>query len=546
MQGELARRPNSHQEEQEAGIGRALELHATPVFGQMLREGSLIPVLREMLIAGAVSKESVVQDRYVRFAAQQFAKLEEAGLREAALLSLGIRARDAHLADLMEVLQDTQQGREWLALEEVPESARAIAAYALGLSSTQLRASRRTEVARLLMDEVLTGNGEARLAAALALGLVELEACGGSVDSDAPHTCPGTQSDVLTSALYEVEAPLELRAHALTSLAKVAARFEDQNSRQPFADLIIEQTQSRADEQLVRSGILALGLFGDCDDDAADVSVRKELARLIHTGPKELRGLATISLAQVSARRITNEDNLEETTKILLHELARGRGDQKAWAALALGVLGNRVALTGRGLDRSVAFGLRERLLSAKAPSLSGACALGLALVRDETEVTDKLLAKRYAKSKDPFFRSHASLALGVLSVSEAVEELEEAVGAGDVEAALALKIMGRDEVVPQLVAALGDPAADHHALIRVLGRMADARAIPALAKLMKSKKADVEIRVQATRALGRIAGEGAGHWTAPYANDLNYRALTPSLSDPEAQRGLLDFRPRE
>ena len=543
VRGELERRPVSRTEARPGAIGSQFELHASPVFHSMSREGDMIEILREMLIAHARANPRAILDREVRFSAQHFGKLQQEALKEAALLSLGIRGRSAHVDELVEVFRDTAEGRQYLDVAEVSSAARCMAAYALGMAAMDLGEGQRTKIAQLLMQEITAGDAEIRNAATRALGLVDLPPCAEGND-DAPHACPGSQVRMLADTYLDPASPFVLRSLSLTAMARVAADFEDDERRRAVADLLIEATE-QDDKELVTSATLALGLYGDGDEDAADVLVRERLAWLVKKGPRESRGLAMISLAQVTARRAETE-GLEETTQVLLQQLARGRGDAKSWAALALGVLGNRLALTGRSIDDTAVFGLRERLYGARSPGIAAACSIGLALVRDESEATKKLLARRYSKSKDPFFRSYASLALGVLNVHAAREDLNDAVLEGDLSAAVALRILGEDGVVPQLAEILLGPEMDKTPIIQVLGRLADPRAIAPLSQVMGDKALRPALRVQATRALGQLVDESFAHWTAPYANDVNYRVLTWSLSDPKTQRGLLDYRPRE
>ena len=543
VRGELERRPTSPVETRPGAIGRHFELHARPVFDRMTREGDMVEILREMLIAGARANPRAILDRHVRFSAQHFGKLQHDELKEAALLSLGIRGGASQALDLLEVFADSPEGRQYLDVSEVSIAARCMAAYALGMASEDLNDGQRTNIARVLMEATSHEEVEIRNAAIQALGHVELPPCIESND-DGPHTCPGSQTGSLVDAYLDPTSPFVLRSMALTAIARVAADFEGDDQRGSIADLLIEATR-QDDQELVASATLALGLYGDGDDDAADTAVREQLVRLIEKGPKDSRGLAMISLAQVSSRRVATE-SLKEATSVLLQQLARGRGDAKSWAAIALGVLGHRLALSGRAIDDTAVFGLRERLYGARSPGMAAACSIGLALVRDESEATKKLFAKRYSRSKDPFFRSYAALALGVLNVDAAQEDLNEAVLEGDLGAAVALRILGEDEVVPELAARLADPEIDKTPILQVLGRLADPRAIAPLSRVMSDKALKPAVRAQATRALGQLVDESFAHWTAPYANDLNYRALTWSLSDPTTQRGLLDFRPRE
>ena len=550
LEGELARRPGSAADAKGDSIAEGFRMHAAPTFSGFVREGGKTPVLREALLAAARARPDAVPDSQVSRAARHFLGQGHLDLRTAAVLSLGVRRNTADADFLLEILADDDTARAVCAVDYVPERTRAMAAYALGLIATDTDHEVRERIARGLLEGLAVGTDELRVACALALGHVALPACTGDTYElgDGPHVCTAVEVDVLAGTYVDETERLELRAHALTAAARRATAFDQPEQRQRFAHLLVWNTREidDLDVELVRSAVLAMGIFADGDGDAPDQSVRRELVRLVKKGPRDVRGLALISLAQATARGDASPAAVKTTTDLLLNELARGRDDRKAWAAVALGVFGNRLASSGGRLDDAVAFGLREQMTRSRSGSEAAACALGLTLIRDEHASTKKALLKRYQKAKNPFVRAFVAQALGVLSVGEARAELQLAMDEGEMSAALALHSMGGAEVVTELIAALEQSALPSAALVRTLARCADARAVAPLGRFLANENEDVKLRALAAQALGELVDDETAHWTSQYAADVNYRALTWSLFSPLTGEGLFDCRPAE
>ena len=203
--------------------------------------------------------------------------------------------------------------------------------------------------------------------------------------------------------------------------------------------------------------------------------------------------------AHLSVQAVTAQGTLDLTygdVSALLTQLSRGDAAQQAWAAVSLGLVGDRQAVAP----------LLARLGSEDAQvGLSAANALGR--LGDASAIPVLI---EYLRSGDEMVRMRAALALGLLKAEESVPALAAIVSADNSvarsTAAAALAQIGTPAAAEALVANLGDDelTARRQAAMAGLERMG-AVALPALEQMAQDNPSAVQRR-NAAEALGWIA----------------------------------------
>ena len=89
--------------------------------------------------------------------------------------------------------------------------------------------------------------------------------------------------------------------------------------------------------------------------------MRRQLEKITKRGDRLSRRFALLSLARAGARLGQGEDAdaaHEEVRALLIQQLAHGRSDMKAWAALGLAVYGHTRAAEHEVVSKDVALAL--------------------------------------------------------------------------------------------------------------------------------------------------------------------------------------------
>jgi HEAT repeat protein len=480
-------------------------------------------------------------------------------ISETAALSLGILAHPGAVPLLTALARDTEAGRKAIDRSVVGTRTRAFAAYGLGVVGGRLptrgEGLRRSIVETLVevIESDRTSTRDLGVACLTSIGLVPLDAerANPAAPDEAGIASREAQVDWLLAYLADENHDQRLRAHAPTAIARLirpggehelhAAKLEELKASAAPAMLAVIGVGSKSENELRQSCAQALGCLGDNDADDLDVGIRKALVRVPEaTVDQQARSFALIALAQLGGRSGNGPEGpgVAEVEAHLLGVLSRGKGTERPWAALALGVLGRE--LGEEAASRDVARALRLRIAEERTPDRVGAHALGAGLLADREAVP--LLLERFAVLRDDKARGDVAVALGMIGEREAVGPIEEVVRASAYRpellqsGAIALGLLGDKEAVPLLVDQLrrARSLASQAALASALGRIGDGRSIAPLVEMLEAEGLTPTSRAFAAVALGIVADSEPLPWNSRLAVNVNYRAGTGTLVNPQ------------
>jgi HEAT repeat protein len=496
-------------------------------------------------------------------------------LNNTAAFSLGVLADARNLEFLTSLARSGESARELLGKPEVPIEMRAFATYGLGVlgSRTEDLEVRRSIVATLVQQLEDDGprTNDLQVAAMVAMGLVPL-----SFDEEAEVCICGEckvegpdrhyQAQVTYLMRYftaDREFDATVRAHTATTLGRLVAhgqavageafRAPALEIKEGVADILIEALQRYAKQPPIvqQSAVLALGLTGDADDEEVDHWIRHELGKQAGHGDPLAKRFALMALAEAGSRKGQTEapwSGTDRTRSELMQILSRGKKNERAWAALALGVFGWHLDQAAQPLEDGVDRALVHAAKKARGSDDLGAVAIALGLRRHAD--AESVLVQKLGKLKDASAQGHAALALGLMGARDAVGTLQERLGEDDLDPTLqarlglALGMLGDSSVVETLVErmATSESEDEQAALASALGFLGDRRSLDALAELMlDTEKGYAVSRDKAVLALGFLADAAATPWRSLLAHGCNYRAETPTLTSTDG-KGVLDL----
>lgn len=499
----------------------------------------------------------------------------EPDLRNTAAFSLGVLADARNVEFLSSLALNGEEAQEALK-GPVKTEMRAFAAYGLGIlgAGCEDDAQRRAIVDTLvtLLEDDSARTNDLQVAAMVALGLVPLP-----LDAEAEVCICGTcevegpsrhyQAQVTYLMRYftaDREFDATVRAHTATTLGRLVAHGQQhagealrpaaQEIKEGVADILIDALRKYAKQPPIvqQSAVMALGLAGDADADEVDQWIRHELGKQAGHGDPLSKRFALMALAEAGSRPGQGEHPFEGTDHVraeLLRVLSRGKKNERAWAALALGVFGWHLNELAEPLDSGVDRVLVHQAKKARGAEDLGALSIALGL-RRHADAKEALL-DRIDDVKDPSARGHAALALGLMGAREAREDLTTLFDSEDeldptllARLGLALGMLGDAEVVDDLVARMESAEADEAqaSLASALGFMGDKRSLTALSELtLDTDKGYAVSRDKAMLALGFLADAAATPWRDLLAHGCNYRAETPTLTSRDG-KGVLDL----
>jgi len=474
---------------------------------------------------------------------------------ETAAIALGILGREASLAPLFALLQDSPVGRELVGTTEVPYRTRSFAAYGLGLlgsrSEDNALRQRIAEGLVAVLESQRFSTRDVEVAAVTAFGLIRIDgrpavpprSAAGDHGPYSRHVVSRRAQIAYLAGLFEASRKTGkklVRAHAATALARLAGKGPD-DLKALVAPLLLGTLGVHAKEpiEVEQACTLALGILGDADDDKLDEKIRATLERLLRTGRPLTRGFAAIALAKVGARPGFGASPIAGTAacrRALLSSLARGSTLQKPWAALALGVLGHGLLEHGVAPDPGVGQALRAVAADCRRPHEIGAYAVALGLRRDPESL--KLLLDKLEFFAADEARAPIAVALGLQGERAAIGPilaiLKDSKFRPDLiaESAIGLALLGDKTVVPELLEMLKSARslASQASIATALGLIGDRRSIEPLLAMLGNEGLTDTARAFAVVSLGSVCDPRSLPWNTPIALDVNYRALTSTL----------------
>jgi len=533
-----------------------------PALWSVIQKSGDMGMMRSAVLAlGRVqSSWTLPQGLELTWAAPQLLGADYAATAEAAIIALGVAHDASSVPTLVDILRDTPEGRATCKKERVDYRRRAFAAYSLALIGRDAaNTAQKADIVRALMENLRCGTTapyDVQLACILALGLVPLDSCAPATQpvNDPNHVCRGEELNFLLAYLDDEGRLSQLRAQTVIPLARLAAGATNADFEAIRAALLEPLgTHSRAPVEVQQSCVIALGLLGDNDEDPLDRDIRAALYRSASSGDRLSRMLALISIAKTAARAGGGEVSgkaLASAQEFLLGKLVRGDTSQRAWSAIALGVLGVERARAGATTPPDVALALRNALAAVRSKDEAGAYCLSLGLLRDHEAAAP--LSDRIPKGREPGTRACAALSLGLVGARDAIEPLKALfeTDKGDARllasTALALRLLGRGEVVGVLAQSLREHSntPEGAPIARLLGTLGDARALTALCDVAKNADASLVVRGAASEAIGELCDLRPRPWTSALSTDLHYALLSSTLlSFSAAGDGILEMR---
>lgn len=430
-------------------------------------------------------------------------------VQQAAILGLGILGQREMVPLLLEILNDTADGRKLLRIkQEIPDIHRALAAVALGYLSDPRAISELQEIVKRTPDSRI----DLKAGAILALGLFregQFEIVPFLLDR---------LGDRRLSELIKAQIPV-----ALARLGEAA---------QPVLPRLLKLVESKKTRNLVReSCILALGQLAAPED----LEVVKALTRLARKGNDQASAnFAFIALGEIGARAAGDAarhgEMLNGLTRFLLRNLTRPRKQsQVAWAATACALLGRGYAPDSKQRAQ-ITSKLARSWKETRNPTQRGALAISLGLVEASSMGAELLAVLK--DSGDRGLNGYLAEALGLMRYEPAAQDLL-AILKNDNDAnyrmqlATGLGLMGDLEVSELLVKELARARTlwVTSAVATALGNVGDRTAVAPLLELVQKERRPGLVRAFGAVALGLIGEKTPLPWNARVSVGANYMA---------------------
>ena len=496
---------------------------------------------------------------------------------ETAAVALGILADKANIGLLTAVLENDDARMRSLGVGQIGDVSvrtRAFAAYGLGLIGYKASATDRVQILATLR-KILDGEGkrmaqrDIQVACLTAVGLMPLAHSATDLEGiDGVNTTPNSMETLQEQlryllAYYADESNNHLiRAHAPTAMARLLSVSDSAavaNLREEVAGILSKSLtrESKDTNAIQQSCVLALGMIGDCDEDAVDKSIRAKLMGVKdELMDQQVRNFALIALAQASGRPgtglgdpidgVNTKNKRENSRSFLLAQLGQGKSAVYPWSGMALAVM-------ERGLDDArlasspeVKQALQSALEQAGSPSHQGAFAIACGLVRDPA--AKDVLLRNLERVRDVEARGYTAVGLGLLGDRSALPAIQEVVRKSKYQApllksaAIGLGLLGDKDLVEELVVMLKGATglSSQAAISSALGFIGDSRSVDPLIEMMQDQEVTALARAFAAVALGIISDKEPLPWNSKIAVGSNYHANTETLTNQTS--GILDI----
>ena len=492
---------------------------------------------------------------------------DSGGVRDQAVVALGILGSVEAVPKLIEILRDSPRGQRIVDRTEVPRTMRAYAIYALGMIGARsedmdLRREIILELA-LLLDGPKFATRDIKTACVNAIGLMPLEV---GVWSLPVRWTGGKRPDPpnpLESRLGQIRYLLAYLKNTRTSISTIRSHVPiaimrlmeggDDRTRIEVLEYMLRQTRRNTPEENIvqQSIILSLGMIGDSDRDKLDRKVVDTLQRYVEKGDSQARRYALISLAQIGARPGVGEDafySQEEIARYLRrHMEGRGESRTRAWAAMGLGVMIREMLDAGYSPPEEEVLALRKALKDCLTPLDIGAYSVAVGLARDAGSL--EILVDKLSKFELDTPRGLVLLAMGMIGNRQSVEpllaELRDIKFRGErmAFAAIGLALAGSPDRIPVLTEMLETSGSQtsQGPIVAALGVTGDRRIIgPLSAIAADDDKYTDNVRTAAIVGLGNVADKDSLLWRARLSANVNYRFGAETFITPFS--GILTF----
>lgn len=435
-------------------------------------------------------------------------------VQQSAILAMGVLGSKEAIPVLIEVLNDTDKGREFLkARSAIPNFQRSFAAVSIGY----IGAAETIPVLKQVIDDNKQTDINIKALSLVALGLFS------------------ENKEEIVQYLMDKLKDNKLQADVVAQVPISLARLGS------AADVAVVELQKllksrKIDDRMEESCIIALGELAKPEDK----EVIEALQDTIKDGKNDqARHFAFVSLAEIGGRAAKEAENHEELLKDLNkffigHLTKPERAAQKPWAGLALALMSRNFA--DSTADRSTAITkLAEAFESESNPSYKSCFAISLGLLNARS--AGNALLDVLKDSKDTGLQGYCAVALGMMRQTDALEVLRTMVKDDKdaklrLQVATALGLMGDVGAVDTLVTALKSAVTLNviSSLAKALGLIGDKSCIEPLEAIIGDQKAPALARGFGCVALGLIGEKTDLPWNWRIAVSTNYRTEVPAL----------------
>lgn len=526
-----------------------------PLHGQVVNK--IIPALQVGLQSGktdivsgsllALAKVSIQEQADAQVQAFRPFLRDEQEISETAALAFGILQSPKALDTLVELLRDSRTGRRLTDRDiEVDTRVRTFSAYGLGLIGSASEKRALTAYIESVLWDVLQKGGEPTpdigVACVISLGLLQ-------TDQPVPLV------EKLLAFLNDELPDHLIRAHVPNAVARLLKHSTNWQLRETAIKQFLELLDKRSTKTEVRQSCAqTLGVLVPANSPLAPQVVETLLHATVEDNNRMVRNFALMSLAYIAADGGPSDPLVyEKILPLMLKRLNSGATLERPWYGLALGVM------VARGRDKGysawpsvVTLGVRERFRVTKAPLQRSAFAISLGLM--EHQNSKSLLHSAMMNTQEPEFRGYCATALGLMGAKEHAEDIRKILAGSRRKpdllqrVAIGLGLMGDKQSVPVLVELIRPqrggtpPLAVMAAAATALGFIGDRRAVDPLVHILENPDMKDLARAFAAVALGTVANKEMLPWNSKIAEDLNYIATVPTLTDPANQNGILDL----
>ncbi len=474
----------------------------------------------------------------------------ELDVAETACAALGILGRPSSAPLLAQLLGDSDAGRKLHERKEVSSRMRTFAAASLGLLARRTENSDVLRYATHALAESLLADGSSpadrRIAALVSLRAIDAGARDGS-----GLDCPCSSNEALARSLLamldnEREDDL-VRAHVPAVLARLARDVPEALREEIALTLLRIAERRQAHSVIVQGVLLALGEIGDAGEESLDRRIRATLTKL--ASDSSFRGCASIALAEAGSQLAVNGKASQGTLDVLgwlVKRAMRSNSQERAWAAIALGVLGRRLDERGASLPEDELLCLEQGIERSGSGDLCAAFSVAAGLAR-KREACSRILERLDDLQGEEL--GHMALALGLAGAPEAIGPLHQQLSRARhqplvlEEVALALALLDDARLVDELVALLDecDCTASRMGVAASLGRSKNPRAVEPLLALFEDREGSELERAWAALGLAALVDPDERRWSEPLTSGLHYRACPATITGP-GRDGILDL----
>ncbi|MAE67929.1 MAG: hypothetical protein CMJ18_27055, partial [Phycisphaeraceae bacterium] len=448
----------------------------------------------------ALGKVATSDDGSVRKALVQLLSDDDRRVRESVCLGLGMLGAPGSLELLAAVAGDETAGRKAVQRTHVLSRTRAFATIAVGLVAAR-QPTARGRASFLLTDLLMRRERQLdnRVAPAIAL----------QIFSGPDH------GPFLLNVFRDPSQDVRVRAHAVVALGKAGVTSAVGDLVEGLAD---------KESSVAYSCAISLGLL----TNPTDKKTVRRIAKVARLGRNlGLRRFAMMALAEIGGDRARSA---------LIQMLTRGRGEDVAWAALALGVIGYQEPHARVEIGRY----LMKAWGRSKSESTRGAVAIAFGISRQRHVV--KMLRKTLKRAGTQELKSRVCTSLALLGDRPSIPAIQELVrqrGDPDLRrrAAIALGLLGDVHAVELLQEVIASSTRSHAILgaaTVALGHIGDRSAVPTLVDFLENPddKCPGITRAFAAVALGHLGDKDELPLLTQVHAHCNYLASTPTLAE--------------